>query len=217
MTVILRGVAGSTAHGLAREGSDVDLYGVYVLPTDEILGVRGYQESRVTHVPQDETQHEVGKYVRLALAANPTVLELLYLTEYQEQTEHGRLLVEARSKFLSNRVRQTYGGYAWSQAERLQKRGNSFASTLKHRYAKHARHCFRLLRQGADLLQTGTLTVKVDEPDFYHEVGQLPPEALVPLFAAEYERFKSVPSVLPDQPDTDAINNLLLEIRHAFL
>lgn len=213
MDVLLEGIVGSQAYGLATPDSDVDRLGIFRAPTDEILGLDSVNETHVSHDP-DRTLHEVEKSLRLALRCNPTVLELLFLSEYETVTDWGNQLVNMREAFLSNLVRKTYYGYAWAQMEKLQRRGD-FGSTLKNRYAKHARHMFRLLHQGQQLLETGTLDVKVQDPDFYHWVGTLPPEKLVWQFEEQAKRFKLAESVLPEEPYRAGVNELLLAIRHS--
>ena len=220
MTVLLEGIVGSQAYGLATPESDEDRLGVFVTETEKILGLDQTPETMVEHDP-DRTVHEVSKFMRLALQCNPHALELLYLEPagYTVIAPLGAELIFLRQSFLSSRVTTSYGEYAWDQAQRLMKRGDSFSSDTRHRYAKHARHCFRLLHQGEALLLTGTLTIKVEDPDFYHEVGRLPPEKLYVLFGNAYERFKASAgkSVLPEQPDKDKVNDLLLRIRKSFL
>lgn len=65
-SVILQGVVGSTAYGLAREGSDVDRLGIFVTPTLDLVGLGKPKDTRVGFKP-DITHHEVGKYLGLAL------------------------------------------------------------------------------------------------------------------------------------------------------
>ncbi len=81
---ILRGIVGSTAYGLAHEGSDIDRLGMFVAPTVQFHGLHppiGKAASRVQTSPSDYTEHEAGKYVSLLLGANPTVTELLWLPD----------------------------------------------------------------------------------------------------------------------------------------
>jgi len=92
------------------------------------------------------------KFIRLAAKANPTVLEIFYLDDYTIITPVGQMLIDHRATFLSKTIYASYGGYAIAQARRLNYRGDSFSSDTKHRYSKHARHCFRLLQQGRQLL-----------------------------------------------------------------
>ena len=79
--LLLLGVTGSTAYGLAHEGSDVDRQGVYCVPTETVLGL-SFNANKASHVftdPDDVQLHEIAKFVGLVLKGNPTVTELLFL------------------------------------------------------------------------------------------------------------------------------------------
>lgn len=175
MTVILEAIVGSTAYGLATPESDVDKLGVFVLPTAEFSRLdlpKDSDFSRVQHEP-DVAYQELGKFCRLALQCNPTILELLWVPQelVTVQTEEGRQLRSRREWFLDPiRVRESYMGYAVSQFKRLSERGN-FSSDTRKRTEKHARHLLRLMHQGYTLYTTGTLPVKLDDPWRYHEFG----------------------------------------------
>ena len=210
--IILEAVVGSKAYGLDTPESDEDIMGIFVEPTNKILGLEPIKETIVHHDP-DRSYHEVGKFMRLAIKANPTILELLFLPKYRILTKEGQLLIEHRKAFLSNAIFNSYGGYAISQAYKLNRRGNSFSSKTKNRYPKHARHCFRLLDQGRQLLETGTLNVRVRSRERLFEIGQLPPSQLVNLFEKEFSEFKKIKSILPDKPSYEELNEILLEIR----
>ena len=126
-TVLLAGIVGSTAYGLAGPQSDVDRLGIFAAPTIALLGLDAPTQSRVTTRP-DVTQHEAGKAARLLLTANPTVTELLWLPEnlYETRTPLGAELIDIRSAFLSaQRVRDAYLGYASQQLRRLVNREDS--------------------------------------------------------------------------------------------
>lgn len=213
MKLILEAVMGSKAYGLDTPESDTDLKGVFVASTEEVLSLHPVKET-IDRTDPDVCYHEVEKFIRLALKGNPTIIEQLFATEYTQLTWEGQILVDNRDKFLSNIVRESYGGYAYSQAMRLQKReGESFSSQTKNRYAKHARHCFRLLQQGAELMETGKLTLKVKNRDELFAIGKMKPADLVKKFEEEYASFKEIKSVLPDKPETGYIDGLLLGIR----
>ena len=165
--IILEGVTGSTAYGLNTANSDVDIKGVYLLPTRKVLEM-GFDPQHTTkdHVDPDWVYHEVGKFMKLVVSGNPTVTELLYLNEYTQLSPIGQMLIDNRDAFLSTKaVMNAYRGYAFSQAKRLNNRTeqglDGYDSSLKNRFAKHTRHCFRLLMQARQLLETGTLQVKV--------------------------------------------------------
>ena len=216
MRTILKARVGSHLYGLNHENSDEDFLGVMVRPTEEILGFFNNEETYVTHNP-DCTLHEVKKFINLAAKGNPTVLELLFCPEYLHMTYEGAILVAHREMFLSNNVRASFGGYAVQQARKLQAREaeglEGFNPAVKNRYAKHARHCFRLMRQGRMLLETGTLNPRLENPEEYFALGEMLSDELIEKFEEEFSTFDSVKSILPDEPDWEGLNELLLEIR----
>lgn len=228
-TLILEGVVGSTAYGLTRPGSDVDRLGVHVAPLDAVLGldgptvVSGKKATRVEHHP-DRTRHELAKFLTLALACNPTIMELLWLPRWETQSYEGELLVGLRHDVLSaRRVRDAYGGYAVQQARRLVRRtaeGKAgFAADLGPRTAKHGRHCARLLLAGRILLETGELVVDVspwrDHLFGMGELAEADPERFLLEFEGELAFLDQAAahSVLPDHPDRARVDRVLVTIR----
>lgn len=214
--IILEGITGSRAYGLDTETSDTDIKGIYVAPTETVLSL-GYDKKHATkdHVDPDWVYHEVEKFMGLAMNGNPTILELLFLDGYTVLTKQGKMLVDNRHLFLNNVVYKSYGGYALSQARKLNARGGTYGSGRANRYEKHTRHCFRLLYQGKELLETGTLTVRVT-PQMREElfaIGKSTPAEIIDRFEKEFTEFDKIKSVLPDKPDREAINKLLLKIR----
>lgn len=221
--IILEGIVGSTAYGMATADSDEDRLGIFVAPTAEIVGLdwNNHKESIVRHEP-DQTLHEIGKFCRLALQCNPTVTELLWLESYTTLTYTGVDLVALQGKFLSTKsVAARYGGYAKSQVERLRRRGDgSFSSDTRKRTAKHARHCYRLLIQGSDLMIEGILPVKLDPAtrDRCFELGELAVSDLDKFYewwevADESFKKAAANSILPDEPDREAVNDFLISLR----
>ncbi len=77
VTILLGGIVGSTAYGLAGPHSDIDRLGVFAAPTEEFHGLRPTigRSATVTRSNPDVTVHEARKFASLALAANPTVSE----------------------------------------------------------------------------------------------------------------------------------------------
>jgi uncharacterized protein len=219
--IILEGVTGSVAYGLNTKNSDVDIKGVYLLPTSEVLSLRfNAQRTTKDHVDPDWVYHELGKFMRLVIQGNPTVTELLFLNEYTQIDRIGQLLIDNRHLFLSTKaVMDAYRGYAKSQALRLNNRTeqglDGYASSLKDRFAKHTRHCFRLLLQARQLLETGTLQVKVspEEREWLFSMGEQSVEEVVDRFLAMDSSFENVKSVLPDEPNWKKLDELLLQIR----
>ncbi|MGW7646509.1 nucleotidyltransferase domain-containing protein [Streptomyces bobili] len=220
--ILLSGVVGSTAYGLAHAGSDVDRLGLFAAPTEELHGLHPPQESHVSTAP-DRTLHEAAKWCRLALGGNPTVTELVWLPDelYEVRTPLGDELIDIRTTFLSaRRVRDAYLGYATQQFRRLLGRGDgSFSADTRKRTAKHARHLKRLCGQGYELYTTGRLTIRVDDPESFHRFGEQvadDPETALPLLRRYETAFEEARSVLPEQPDERAADAWLRKVRRNF-
>lgn len=223
--MLLKGIVGSTAYGLDREGSDVDHLGVFAAPTSTLLGLRPPMESKVSKDP-DVTLHEALKFVKLCLNGNPTTSELLWLDKYEEITDEGAALLDVRRAFLSApRVRDAYLGYATSQFKRLAERGDgSFSADTRKRTEKHARHLVRLVEQGFHLYVTGELVVDLRSdasrvtPEWVFSTGRRlagNPEAADEYLERAGTRFDGVSSPLPDRPDERVIEEWLLNVRRA--
>ncbi|MHB9857497.1 nucleotidyltransferase domain-containing protein [Streptomyces sp. YIM S03343] len=216
--VLLSGIVGSTAYGLAHAGSDVDRLGLFAVPTERLHGLHQPKESYVSTAP-DRTLHEAAKWCRLALGGNPTVMELVWLPDelYEVRTPLGDELIGIRSTLLSaRRVRSAYLGYATQQFRRLT---NKDPEAKGPRVAKHARHLKRLCHQGLELYTTGRLTLRVDDPQEYREFGErvaADPEAALPLLRHYEDAFDTVATVLPDQPDESAAEAWLRRVREQF-
>ncbi|WP_151770634.1 nucleotidyltransferase domain-containing protein [Streptomyces abyssomicinicus] len=220
--VLLSGVVGSTAYGLAHPGSDVDRLGLFAAPTVELHGLRTPKESYVTTAP-DRTLHEAAKWCRLALSGNPTAMELVWLPDelYEVRTPLGDELIAVRSAFLSaGRVRNAYLGYAQQQFRRLQNRSDdSLRAERRGRTAKHARHLKRLCAQGLELYTTGRLTLRVDDPQEFHDFGErvaADPAAALSLLRHYETAFAQARGVLPEAPDEGPVEAWLHRVRAHF-
>jgi len=212
--IIACAVVGSTAYGLAREGSDVDTLGVFVAPTLRVAGLSwtSGQETIVRTGP-DSTYHEVGKYLRLALDCNPTILDLMW-ADAKTTSPYGDALVAMRGAFLhEKKVRSSYGGYARAQVHKMEAAAR--AGDRNPKAAKHARHVLRLLRQGRQLLTTGDMTLQVADPEEYWAFDHLDPDEAKAVFAPEMELFDNATSVLPPAPDRARVEEFLDWVRYA--
>ncbi|MBX3269592.1 MAG: nucleotidyltransferase domain-containing protein [Sandaracinaceae bacterium] len=138
-------LAGSQAHGTAREGSDVDLRGVAVAPLATRLSLFGGFEqhegplpealerrvrgrltahptaSRGLGVKTECVVYDVAKLAALAATANPNALEILFADErdWVLETPAWRRLHAERRVFLTKQVAQTFLGYAMAQLRRI--------------------------------------------------------------------------------------------------
>ena len=217
----LLGVMGSRAYGLAHANSDYDKLGVFVAPVREVLGLFGAsvcENSVVTHEP-DLSLHELAKFCRLGLKSNPTLLELLWLPEYEVCDEVGAELVSIRESFpCTDAVRGGWGGFAGQ----LLKKSRSYSSRecdeqdLAH-MNKNARHCWRLLLQGIRYLGTGELVVDVSsQRDEIFSMGELAVTDIgrfTELAEAKLVILDTCESVLPERPRSYKVNKFLVNTR----
>ena len=204
-------LAGSQAYGLARPDSDNDYRGFYVAPAAEVLGLR-QPEPQLERREPDLCVYELAKFCHLAAKANPNVLEVLW-APVMASDGAGELLRANRDAFLSERVRVTYGGYAVSQLRQLEK----LAGRSPERVEKFARHLFRLFEQGAALLSTGDMSIRVSDPEELRRISTAPVEEIKERFRELDARFQKLDSELPPEPDYERINELILEIRRESL
>jgi hypothetical protein len=222
--VLLSGIVGSTAYGLATQDSDIDRLGVFASPTEKLLGLHPVQQSIVSTKP-DATFHEAGKFAALALKVNPTITELMWLPGdlYDAQTPLGTALIGIRSAFLSRTaVRNAYLGYITQQFRRLENRGDgSFSADTRKRTEKHARHLYRLHAQAIMLWQTGRLTVRLPHGDavlcrvFGENVARGDLDAGRRVIAWAEHVLDTSQTPLPERPDEATVEAWLQDVRRA--
>ena len=222
-TEILRGIIGSQAYHLATPESDTDRLAIHIAATKDFLGLNTHQS--ITHTihstAPDFTSHEIGKFCHLALRSNPTLLELLWLDSYETQTPAGKLLTTNPNLFPSTQVvRKAYGGWATSEAHkiiRIYSHNKIEEADNPHRIAKRARHALRVSIQGLLLLQTGEVILNMT--DYREEIfaaGELAisqPETFIEIIEDHTNKLDNTKSVLPQEPNREAVNKILQEIR----
>lgn len=167
---------GSHACGLARSDSDEDLRGVALPPVSWLLGFEPpFQRAQTYKVrdTQDLVVHTLSKFCRLALNANPNMLEMLFCDDDQVlmQTQMGYDLRMMRHQFLSARV---YVGYSAYAARQLKLMRNHNTAQGSHRVwveqfgydTKNAMHLIRSLLTARTLLNDGRMEVRRPDRDF---------------------------------------------------
>ena len=214
-SIIYKCQVGSKAFGLANESSDDDIRGIFLSPAIEHWSLFEVPEQIESNDGQlDEVFWELEKFLRLALKANPNILETLWSPMVLQTSVLGDELREIRHAFLSRHLYKTYSGYALSQFRRMK---NSYAKTGKFKF-KHAMHLIRLLHSGVGALRTGE--IMIDVSDFrsellrirnghysFEEVEAMAKE-LERKFAEEFEQTK-----LPEQPNVAKVNRFLIKAR----
>lgn len=221
--IVLKGLVGSHAYGLAHAGSDMDYQGIFMLPTTCFLGLKKFPEtlSKTNGVDKtvepDTTLHEVGKFIKLALDCNPTVSEVLWLEGYEILRPEVVGLIENRQRLLSQLVRAKYVGYARSQFKRMDD-PLDIPELRKARVAKNARHLARLVFQARHILATGEIRLRLTDD----EIAQC--RWLEALCLQDRAKFNDVaermmldvgemPSNLREKPDLDFAHDMLVTIR----
>ena len=210
---ILAVVVGSRAYGLDGPGSDHDRRGVYAAPTRSFWRL-DKPPAHVDGPAAEQFSWEIERFCTLALQANPTVLEVLWSPQVEAVTDCGRQLLAIRRAFLSRRVADTYGRYAQDQLDRVAARRARSGQT-NH---KQAMHMIRLLHAGTHLLRTGEVLVDVTHlrdrllgvrrgEQAWENVAAWAAELLADLADA------AAGTRLPQQPDRDAVDRLLIAVR----
>lgn len=217
---------GSHAYGLATETSDEDLKGICIPPLRSYLGLdpqfENLTESHHDGHPNDLVIYSLQKFARLACGANPTILEVLFIEDENvlQQTTTSARLQEHKHLFLSRLAYNSFCGYAKHQLHLVEKNGVSNAETRAKSW-KNLSHTIRLLRMCNELLQTGTLFVRREDRDHLLDIKH----GLVPLDQVKDEATilgnlcsLSLPrSPLPDGPDYEKINNLIVDMTKDWL
>lgn len=165
MNVLLQGIGGSVAHGLARPDSDQDRYGVYAAPTlDLVMPFSPAYRAADRSIEKNLTLWEVQHFASLLVHCNPSAMELLWLPEelYEVETPFGKWLRDLRTDVLAAApIREKYSSMV------LQQRRDLVGETRKPQAAKLVRHGLRVGDQGLTLLATGKLVVRPDDPVKY--------------------------------------------------
>lgn len=110
----------SYAYGTNVETSDIDIRGIVPRTTKEIL--TGYDHQVYEDGDTDTTFYTVDKFIDLASACNPNIIEMLGCEPdaYIYTSPIGEMLIDKKKIFLSQRCVDTFGGYAISQLRRLE-------------------------------------------------------------------------------------------------
>lgn len=124
--VIFETITGSQAHGTNTPTSDIDKAFVYILPEDDILGIK-YEEQLKIH--KDFMGYEIRRFLELLRKNNPTVMELLYSPKDCVIIQHPafKRLIDVRDRFITKICSDSFYGYAVQQrskAEGLEKLQN---------------------------------------------------------------------------------------------
>lgn len=215
--VIYRCVMGSKAFGLSGKNSDTDVRGIYLPPAHLHWSLWGVPE-QLEDKDVDACYWELEKFIKLALRANPNILECLYTPLVQYKTPIADRLLAIRKIFLSKCAYQTYNGYVLSQFKKMENRRKHTGEVNW----KHAMHLIRLLHSGIHLLQHHEILVDVGEHRdqlLAIKQGQHAWKEVDGWRVALGKSFEDAYAAtrLPERPDYDRANQFLIEARHAMV
>ena len=175
---------GSVAYGVARPGSDVDIYGFFVPPKAMVFShleghIPGFDEprERLEHYQRhgvvdgaqiwDLTFYSIVRFFRLCLENSPNVIETLYTPQscVRACSPVAARVRARRALFLHRGAWPKFRGFALSQLQKL-KTESSTRGARAERIACHgfdvkiAYHAVRLLDEAEQLLVCGELDLQ---------------------------------------------------------
>jgi hypothetical protein len=226
---------GSGVHGLALDSvsDDTDYMGITIEPPSCVTGLENFElfqrhtawdrpqglHERSGRGDEDYVIYGLRKFARMALAGNPSILNLLFVPEsaIKFQCLISRELRENTHWFVSQQAAGRYLGYL--RRQRLGMTGEIGARVkrpelvARHGYdVKYASHALRLGFQGIELLTTGRITLPMPEEQrrmvLAIKRGDLTKEqALTRINAVETAlKYVSGFSSLPKRPNHEAVD-----------
>jgi predicted nucleotidyltransferase len=132
---------GSHLYGLNTPKSDLDYIGIFIPYKEYILGLKNIEEVDLSIKDKldnkknskdaiDRKLYEFRKYIKLALANNPNITELLFVDEPNVIFINGigKELLKLKHEFLHKGLKERFIGYAISQKKKMIiKKDNYFA------------------------------------------------------------------------------------------
>lgn len=118
--IMILGLSGSYGYGTNNEFSDIDLRGVTLNMSSDLIGLSKFEQYEDDGT--DTVIYSFNKIVKLLLECNPNTCEILGLDEkhYLIKSPLGQELLDNSKIFLSKRAAKSFGGYAGAQLRRLQ-------------------------------------------------------------------------------------------------
>jgi uncharacterized protein len=239
--LLLCAVTGSHIYGFPSPDSDIDLKGLHLAPTEQLLGLRA---PAVNHdrlevfqgVECDLTTHEAGRAMAWLLKGNGNILERIFSPlQVCRGAEADRRLKELRALAggaLSRRCHGHYAGYFKGMQRECRAQGDApRAKTLLYSY-RVALTGIHLLRSGEVQPHLPTLAERYGYPEAAELIAiKREGQERSALNAAAAERFRALwprlevelaeardTSPLPEEPaNTRAVEDWLVRARRAAL
>jgi len=152
MDMIFRIIAGSRMYGTHNENSDYDYRGIFMPEYNSYFKFNQKDVIESNSNGEDIVYYSIRKFVKLAMANNPNIIEWLYAPEENivEISPAGKALMEMKFRLLNKRyIRDRFTDFSTSE---MYKYNND------NRKLKSIALCTRVLYEGIELLQHGSLT-----------------------------------------------------------
>lgn len=210
-------VYGSWAHGTQTPTSDYDWRGVYLLPTDDFLGL-GRPKLNWEDRTNDRVFWELGLFCNLLIKGNPNIVGMLFVPTDVTITQSpimGRLLDDKiRRGLLSNRLRGAYMGWIHRELKDIGK--------LHKGSAKRLSHVLRLIWEIGTVLTEHWFVVRPPaekvEQIVAVKTGAMPYEDAVAYIGEQLLALEAVDEAVGHKllgPPIDEIESWLLYVRRA--
>jgi len=218
---------GSRLYGTDTLESDWDFKGVCIPPKDFYLGLNTFNEFNNTGGKTFKNTKEdvdvnilhISKFVKDAMQGVPNNIEMLFARpeDYIKVTELGQVLLDNRHLFLSKQIMRKFGGYTTSLVNKLKNGAGRTELIEAHGYdTKNFMQGVRLLISAIEILETGDYSTYRTEQDFLLGCrgGDYTLKQALGVIEYHEERLQEAyeKSELPDKPDYDKVNNMLMAI-----
>jgi predicted nucleotidyltransferase len=198
--------------GFSEPGPQFDQYQEHHIHDKDAEGGKGRE--------YDITVYSIIKFFRLCMENNPNMIDSLFVPRrcILYTTPIGELVRENRKAFLHKGAWHKFKGYAYSQVHKMNSKnpiGKRKEIIAKYGYdVKFAYHVVRLLNEVEQILTEGDLDLERNREQLKAiRRGDWSQEKISQYFEQKENELESVytNSTLPPIPDTEKLQNLLLE------
>lgn len=219
---------GSRSHNTHKDTSDYDFSGVYICPTEQMVGLKPPIHT-FKHDKEDDGEiskdllpdyqfFEIGRFCELLMKGNPGILEMLFTDRHLiVGCDDWKDLVDMRDMFLTKQTVHQYLGYMNGQLKRLiaHKPLHTTGGVYNEKWAYHILR----LAEDAKRIAVGKPPLvwkEGAERDFLMRVRNMEfswqeCQKLIESAITEVEAMK--PFKIPDEADSAVLNKWLVELR----
>jgi len=235
--LILKIRIGSHCYGTNTETSDEDFGGIFIPDKDYVMGIKKVEQVELSEKKSDTIRNTKGdtdyviysltKFIPLAMANNPNIIEYLYapVNCILYRTEFSDELINNRNLFLSKKAYHTFKSYSYNQRQKLmiKKENMTGRKELAEKFGydcKFMSHGIRLLLECQQMLVEKNLTFPLSQNNFIRDIkiGKYSLEEML-IKAEELEKLIDeayIKSDLQNSANIEAINKLQIKLLEDF-